>query len=133
MIPGDDADPNHATWVQSASDDQRILFARADKWVNYPRAAAVLDRMTDLVNWPRKSRMPSLLVTGESGIGKTQIVQRFATLHPENFDYRRQQVTQPVVVVQMQSAPSDRIFYIALLHAVGAIHSPASRRPTPCS
>ena len=124
MILGDDADPEHATWVTSASDDERILFARADKWINYPRAAAVLDRMTELVDWPRKSRMPSLLVVGESGIGKTQIVQRFATLHPEHFDERRQVVTEPVVVVQMQSAPSGRVFYIALLHAIGAIHSP---------
>ena len=124
MILGDDTDPSHAAWVQSASDDQRILFARADKWVNYPRAAAVLDRMTELVDWPRKSRMPSLLVIGESGIGKTQIVQRFAALHPEYFDDRRQLVAQPVVVVQMQSAPSDRVFYIALLHAIGTVHSP---------
>jgi len=124
MIQGDDADPAHTAWVQSASDDERILFARADRWINYPRAVAVLDRMDELVAWPRNSRMPSLLVTGESGIGKTQIVQRFASKHTEHFDESRQLVKQPVVVVQMQSAPADRLFYIALLHAIGAIHSP---------
>lgn len=124
MTQGDGAEPGHPNWIEAATDDQRILFARADKWVNYPRAAAVLDRMNELVRWPRNSRMPSLLVVGESGIGKTQIVRRFASLHPEYFDEPGQKLTRPVVIIQMQSTPSDRVFYIALLHAIGAVHGP---------
>jgi type II secretory pathway predicted ATPase ExeA len=124
MTPGDGAEPGYPNWIEAATDDQRILFARADKWVNYPRAAAVLDRMNELVAWPRNSRMPSLLVVGESGIGKTQIVRRFATLHPEQFDESAQHLARPVVVIQMQSTPSDRTFYMALLHAIGAVHGP---------
>lgn len=123
MILGDAVEPDHAGWV-SATDDQRILFARADKWVNYPRAVAVLERMDELVKWPRNSRMPSLLVAGESGIGKTQIVRRFASLHPEYLDEPSQKLIRPVVVIQMQSTPSDRGFYIALLYAIGAVHGP---------
>jgi hypothetical protein len=39
-----------------------------------------------LLDHPRNSRMPSLLIIGESGIGKTQLDLKFCRDHPARFD-----------------------------------------------
>jgi hypothetical protein len=42
--------------------------------------------MQRLLDHARNSRMPSLLIIGESGIGKTQLDLKFCRDHPPPFD-----------------------------------------------
>jgi len=71
--------------------------------------------------------MPNLLIVGESGMGKTMIVEKFARDHPAHFDAVNGLKRMPVVAVQMVSGPDEARFYKRLLAAIGA---PEPSRPT---
>ena len=53
----------------------RIRQVRAANWVGYARATRALDRLEELIEHPPCARMPCLLIYGESGMGKTMIVE----------------------------------------------------------
>jgi hypothetical protein len=111
-------------WLAEASELERVAYVRTERWITYPRAAAILEQMQRLLDHPRNSRMPSLLIVGESGIGKTQLDLKFCRDHPSRFDEESRRTVSPVVSVQMPAAPTDRLFYMMLLRAVGAVFSP---------
>ena len=83
--------------------------------------------LEDLIAFPRRARMPNLLIVGESGMGKTMIVEKFARDHPAYYDAVNGLKRIPVVVVQMVSGPDEARFYKRLLAAIGA---PEPTRPT---
>jgi hypothetical protein len=120
VAPNDD----YASWLSAAGDDERILYARSDRWITYPRAASILNRMEELLAHPRNSRMPSLLVIANAGMGKTQIDERFCRLYPPRFDEESNRSISPVVSVQMPAAATDRLFYMTLIRAIGGVFSP---------
>lgn len=64
---------------------ERILRIRAERWINYARADAVLSRMAELLEYPQRDRMPCLLLFGATGMGKTKIVQKSLRDHPPGF------------------------------------------------
>ncbi len=115
---------NERRWLAEAGDPERIAYVRTERWITYPRAAAILGQMQHLLDHPRNSRMPSLLIVGEAGIGKTQLDLKFCRDHPSRFDEESRRTVSPVVSVQMPAAPTDRLFYMTLLRAVGAVFSP---------
>ena len=59
------------------SDDERIHWLRQERWIQYPRAERILERLLDLVDYPPRDRMPCLVVYGATGMGKTRIIQKF--------------------------------------------------------
>lgn len=64
-----------AVALLSESDERRIRAIRSRRWVLYPRAKQALDRLSALLDHPRGTRMPSVAIYGDSGMGKT-IVRR---------------------------------------------------------
>ena len=42
--------------------DERLRHVRADRWIGYSRASEALERLETLYEWPRKQRMPNLLL-----------------------------------------------------------------------
>src|SRR5271166_5698870 len=115
-MAGDEVDPDEERqWLAGAGEPERIAYVRAGRWITYPRAAAILDQMQRLLDHPRNSRMPSLLIIGESGIGKTQLDLKFCRDHPAHFDEQSRRTVSPVVSIQMPAAPTDRLFYMTLL------------------
>jgi hypothetical protein len=44
-------------WLAGADERERIAYVRTERWITYPRAAAILDQM-QLLDHPRNSRMP---------------------------------------------------------------------------
>jgi hypothetical protein len=52
-------------------DEQRIAFLAEDRWIDYPRARKALRELERLLTCPQRTRMPSLLIHGESNIGKS--------------------------------------------------------------
>lgn len=106
---------------------ERIEQIRADRWIGYPKAVEAVDRLESLLTWPRKQRMPNLLVMGPTNNGKSMIIERFRRHHPPQSLPEREQI--PVVCVQMPSDPSPLRFYTALLAALGAPVRPRMRLP----
>ncbi|KAF0126148.1 MAG: hypothetical protein FD148_2151, partial [Methylocystaceae bacterium] len=113
--------------IAALSSEERLRRIRADRWINYPRAQQALAALEDLISFPRRARMPNLLIVGESGMGKTMIVEKFARDHPAYFDAVNGLKRMPVVLVQMVSGPDEARFYKRLLAAISA---PEPSRPT---
>ncbi len=83
-------------WLAGAGERERIAYVRTEQWMTCPRAAAILDRMQLPLDHPRNSRMPSLLIVGASGIGKTQLDLKFCRVHPAQFDAQNMRTVSPV-------------------------------------
>jgi hypothetical protein len=75
-----------AAELLQAPQDARIRAILGERWVQYTRAAQVLRILDLLLDHPRTTRMPSIAVYGDSGMGKTMIMQRFRDQHPPLFD-----------------------------------------------
>lgn len=98
--------------------DERIRQVRADRWIGYSRASEALERLGELYEWPKKQRMPNLLLLGPTNNGKSMIIEKFRRLHPPISHVEHEQI--PVLAVQMPSEPSVNRFYVALQTALGA-------------
>lgn len=103
---------------------ERVQRLRADRWIGYPRAIEILDRLNALYEWPTKQRMPNMLLVGPTNNGKSMIIEKFRRLHPVRSSADLEEI--PIMVVQMPSDPSVTRFYVALLAAMGA---PLRSRP----
>lgn len=113
--------PAHLT--QAASDfldrplEERVYEARRDHWVGYPRAKDGLQRMEDLLTHPRTARMPNILISGPSGIGKTTIVNRFLSLHPVQSSEDGNAIV-PALAVNMTTVPNESRFWSEVLRGL---------------
>ncbi|TCR78687.1 TniB family NTP-binding protein [Rhizobium sp. BK376] len=103
---------------------QRVRAIRSRRWLVYPRAKQVLDRLNFLVDHPRGTRMPSIAIYGDSGMGKTMIMKRFRDQHPPSFDALTGRLKTPVLAMEMTSRPGERRFYAELLTLLGAPQRP---------
>lgn len=62
--------------------DERIAYIRQDRWLPYPEADRLLNKLESLYSMPPKTRPPSMLIVGDSHCGKTSLVRRFRDMHP---------------------------------------------------
>ncbi|MEI6703713.1 MAG: TniB family NTP-binding protein [Deltaproteobacteria bacterium] len=102
----------------------RLEFMEEDRWVGYPVANALLDRMTEMKSSPRVTRPDCLLLTGATNNGKTFILKRFLHL---NRPYIRPDgsVEHPVLMIQAPSKVDEKRFYAKILRKLGAVGSTA--------
>lgn len=128
MVTADDHLPHLHPAVQATarlSASERIDQIRADRWIGYPKAVEAGDRLQTLLGWPRKQRMPNLLLIGPTNNGKSMIIERFRRQHLPRTGPDREHI--PVVCVQMPAEPTELRFYTALLSAIGAPFRPRQR------
>lgn len=114
----------NAAALLGEADKQHVRTIRSRRWLVYPRAKQVLDRLNFLVDHPRGTRMPSIAIYGDSGMGKTMIMKRFRDQHPPNFNSLTGRLTTPVLAMEMTSRPGERRFYAELLTLLGAPQRP---------
>jgi DNA polymerase III delta prime subunit len=100
--------------------DGRIALIQSDIWIGFPRAERVLDRLQSLIDAPRQTRMPGLLVHGASGIGKTMIARNLSRRYAPEYDPAAGIAHTPLLLLQAPPAPDERRFYLHILAAVGA-------------
>ena len=100
--------------------DDRISLIQSDIWIGFPRAEQVLDRLQNLIEAPRQTRMPGLLVHGASGIGKTMIARNLSRKYAPEYDPMAGVTHTPLLLLQAPPAPDERRFYLHILAAVGA-------------
>jgi type II secretory pathway predicted ATPase ExeA len=99
---------------------ERIERLRQPHWIGYTRSKRILDRLEDLLQYPRVHRMPNLLIVGETNNGKTVIVNRFQRLHPAADNPDGDHAIVPVLLIQAPPAPEENRFYSAILEALAA-------------
>ena len=113
-----------AAALLSETNAGRKRAIRSRRWVLYPRAKQALDRLETLLKHPKGTRMPSVAIYGDSGMGKTMIMKQFRDQHPPVFDRRTGVLKTPVLAIEMVSRPGERRFYGELLTQLGAPQAP---------
>jgi hypothetical protein len=101
----------------------RIRLVQTARWVGYPRAGVAVEELERRFNYPTCARMPCMLLYGDSGMGKSMILEKMERQHPSSYDQRRGITKRPVVIVQMPSSPDQRRFYTRILQVLGAPYS----------
>jgi len=111
-----------ATVKEEAFNDAptRIRFAQTERWVEYSRGRLALEELERRFQYPTCARMPCMLLYGDSGMGKTMLIEKMQRQHPDSLHERRGVRMRPVLRVQMTASPDERRFYTRLLELLGA-------------
>ena len=99
-------------------DEERIRRIRAERWISYVRAEEVLVRMSELLEYPPRDRMPCLLLYGSTGMGKTKILRKFLRDHPSEPGRRKNSPRHPIISMQMPPEPDERSLYEEILSSL---------------
>jgi hypothetical protein len=108
-------------------DEQRIASIKTRRWYPYPRAQAILTQLTEMLDYPKGPRMPSVALIGDSGNGKTTLLERFHAMHPAKQNTDGEGIIVPVLMAQGPPGASESQFYNDCLKAISAIFSIRSR------
>jgi hypothetical protein len=111
------------------SEDERITQLYKPKWVSYAGASEALARMEHLLRYPAFGRMPSMLLYGDSDIGKTMIVDKFVRDHPNICNQFGEVEARKVLRLQMPSKPNNGRLYAQIIDGLGH-KAPYTRRGT---
>lgn len=95
-----------------------------DRWITYPRARFALEVLETLLTRPRTTRMTSIAVYADSGMGKTMLMERFKRAHPPVYNLSERCMLAPVLALQMASHATERRFYGQLLASIGVPFAP---------
>jgi hypothetical protein len=112
------------------SSELRVRLVQEARWISHERVQRVLDELDWRYLHPVCSRMPCLLLYGDSGIGKTMAIEKFLRMHPPTYDPREGLQKHSVLMVKMPTTPDERRFYVKLLSTLHAPFSPSERLAT---
>jgi type II secretory pathway predicted ATPase ExeA len=102
-------------YLLSGTDEERKKYIRENRWIGYPRAKYIIDKLDELVEHPITHRMPNVLLVGETNNGKTIIVDRFQKKHTAIFNEENGGLHIPVLLIQAPAIPDERRFYNNIL------------------
>ncbi len=92
--------------------NERIKKCKEQVWIPYTQAQGILDELEELFDYPKKERMPNLLIVGDTNNGKSTILNRFIGMHPEHLDIVNK---VPIVKISAPIAPSHNALYEKIL------------------
>jgi Cdc6-like AAA superfamily ATPase len=110
--------------LAACGDAERLRSIREDCWIDYPAATTVLATLNEFLSRPRTTRMPSVAIYGDSGMGKTMLMQRFLAEHRSTFNRATGTERTPVLSLQMVNRPNEKRFYSQLMDVIGAPPNP---------
>jgi Bacterial TniB protein len=120
--------PDHLTDDAGAalaeSIDERIYFIRSKRWVAYPKATEILGHLNALLKHPRITRMPSLAVYGDSGMGKSMLVEKFKDDYALSTRDKPRGPKAKLLVVELAGRPNERRLFAQILAVLGAPQNP---------
>ncbi|WP_440778803.1 TniB family NTP-binding protein [Pseudomonas syringae] len=97
------------------SDRERIQFLGQSRWIGYKSAHTVLDSLESLLEAPKRSRMPNLLIVGESNNGKTTIIKQFEKVHGKGYVDEDDEPVRPVIVAEAPPSAQEKDLYASIL------------------
>jgi hypothetical protein len=109
----------------------RIRHIRSERWITYARAEEALLQLDDLLTFPKRTRMPNLLLVGPTNNGKTMILEKFRRSHPSTSASATEHgaASIPVLMVQMPAAPDEARFFSAIIKALNLPDMLPARAP----
>lgn len=84
----------------------RIRKIQEGTWLQLDHATTTLQKLEDLLDYPKVTRMPSYLIVGPSYSGKTSILERFRDQHLPDVDPEHEATRCPVVMVDAPPSPT---------------------------
>jgi len=106
----------------SLSDKERIVFIQKDKWIDYPDAKNILQKIEDIFNSPPSIRPKGMLIYGMSNNGKTAILKKFYRAHlPGEYTDEDGDIINHMPVVYVVAPPSseESRMYSEILSCMG--------------
>lgn len=97
------------------SDSERIFYIKNFKWIGYTEATNILKKLEELMLYPKCSRMPNLLIVGDSNNGKTAILQKFDKKYEPYIDEETKKVINEVLFIQAPPEPDEKRLYNSIL------------------
>lgn len=116
-----------AAQALNLSDEARISYICGDRWIGYSQAKFIMNRLNELLVYPRNSRMPNLLIVGDTNNGKTMLVRRFHDQHPAHDNPHGDAVKVPVLYVQAPPVPDEGRLYNNILDRLFAPYRVSER------
>jgi hypothetical protein len=101
--------------ILTMSDEERLAFMAQPRWVGNNHAHHIINTLQELMNKPKRPRMPSLLIVGESNNGKTTIVNRFKSLCGESYVNDDSEPVIPIIVSEAPPSADEKGLYISIL------------------
>lgn len=97
------------------SDRERIQFVMQDRWIGYKAAHTILDSLETLLDAPKRSRMPNVLIVGESNNGKSTIVGHFEKTHGAGYVNENNEPVRPIIVAEAPPSAVEKDLYVEIL------------------
>ena len=97
------------------TDENRIQRIKSQRWIGHGHAHQIMAELNALIVHPQKSRMPNLLIVGDTNSGKTTIIKRFCSDYLPEDDPKEGTIKVPVMYIQMPPVPDEGRFYEAML------------------
>ncbi|CAM4210426.1 TniB family NTP-binding protein [Pseudoalteromonas ostreae] len=107
------------------SNEERIEYILSSRWIGYSKAIDILGKLEDLLVYPKKHRMPCMLIVGDSNSGKTMIAERFIDLHPAYEREDNEGIVIPALFIQSPPTPSESRLYSNILSKLFAPFRPS--------
>lgn len=97
------------------SDNEKIEKVQEQIWIPYPQAQNIMQELEDFFNYPKKERMPNLLIVGDTNNGKSTILNKFASKYPL---YTKVRNYWPVIKISAPISPSNNALYEKILDEI---------------
>jgi SpoVK/Ycf46/Vps4 family AAA+-type ATPase len=95
--------------------EERKLYIQRLHFIRYGRAEKVLDRLKYMLNYPKKLRMPGLLIFGPPNNGKTEIITKFFNENLPSDNANGERIEFPVLLLEPPPVPDEMRLYRIIL------------------
>ena len=109
------------------SDDQRIAIIQEGFWISLSTAKNVIDKLQTMLDAPRVTKPPCLLLVGNADSGKSSIFERFLYLHRPDEDSKSSISRTPIVSINCPDGRERGAIYVRILTALFARFKPAEK------
>lgn len=109
------------------SNPDRITYIRKERWLGYPTAKLVINQLEDLFKYPKRSRMPNLLIIGDTNNGKTTIAKHFYSQFPAFLESPEKSIVCPILYIQAPPVADESRFYASIIQRYAAPYRTSDR------
>lgn len=113
--------------IKLLSNEERIKKGFKEAWIGYEAANNIIAQAERLLNMPQKSRMPNLLIIGDTNNGKTAILNRLLRRYPADDNVDGDAKIIPLIRIQAPPDADEGTFYNLILRELGAPFRPSYR------
>lgn len=105
---------------------EREKLIKSDRWIGYEAAQNAINKLEELLGYPRSIRMPSMLLVGDPGNGKSTILERFHNRYPIDKSANGRAIV-PVLRLDMGTQPEESRFWSDILMKFQIAHRDTER------